>query len=85
MLEYKWSLEDLTLLCAQEELRLNEVNFESANFDSTKKSKKRKHEKINQGSALQQDQKRQKHDKALTCFHCQKPGHFNKDCTKYHA
>ena len=30
--EHKWSLEDLTFLCAQEELQFNEVNFESANF-----------------------------------------------------
>ena len=30
--EHKWSLEDLTLLCAQEELRLNKVNSESPNF-----------------------------------------------------
>ena len=53
--EHKWSLEDLTLLYAQEELRLNEVNFESTNFASTSKSKKRKHEKINLGGALQKD------------------------------
>ena len=72
--EHKWSLEDLTSLCAQEELQLNEVNFESANFASTSKSKKRKHEKNNPGAALQKDHKRKKHDKALTCFHCQKPG-----------
>ena len=39
--EHKWSLEDLTSLCAEEELWLNEVNFESANFASTSKSKKR--------------------------------------------
>ena len=83
--EHKWSLEDLTSLCAQEELRLNEVNFESANFTSTSKSKKRKQEKINQRGALQKDHKRQKHDNALTCFHCRKPGHFKKDCKKYHA
>ena len=50
--EHKWSLEDLTLLCAQEELRLNEVNCESANFASTSKSKKRKHDKHKQGGAL---------------------------------
>ena len=56
--EHKWSLEDLTSLWAQEELRLIKVNFESANFASTSKSKKRKHEKINQGGALQKDQKR---------------------------
>ena len=83
--EHKWSLEDLTSLCAQEELRLNEVNFENENFASTSKSKKRKQEKINQRGALQKDHKRQKHDKALTCFHCRKPGHFKKDCKKYHA
>ena len=83
--EHKWSLEDLTSLCAQEELRLNEVNFEIANFASTFVSKKRKHEKINQGDVLQKNQKRQKHDKALTYFHCEKPGHSKKDCTKYHA
>ena len=53
--EHKWSLKDLTSLCAQEELRLNEVNFERENFVSTSKSKKRKHEKINQGGALQKD------------------------------
>ena len=82
--KHKWSLEDLTLLWAQEELRLFEVNFESPNFASTSKSKKRKHEKINQRGALQKDHKRQKQDKVLTCFHCQKLGHF-KDCTKYHA
>ena len=35
--EDKWSLEDLTLLCAQEELHLNEFNFESSNFASTSK------------------------------------------------
>ena len=75
--EHKWSLEDLTLLCAQEQLRLNEVNFESPNFASTSKSKTRKHEKINQRAALSKDQK--------TCFHCRKPGHFKNDCTKYHA
>ena len=50
--EHKWSLEDLTSLCAQEELQLNEVNFESPSFASTSKSKKRKHEKINQRGAL---------------------------------
>ena len=58
--EHKWSLEDLTSLCAQEELRLNKVNFDSTNFASTSKSKKRKHKNINQGGALQEDQKRQK-------------------------
>ena len=83
--EHKWSLEDHTSLWAQEELRLIEVNFESANFASTSKSKKRKHEKINQAGALQKDHKRQNQDKVLTFFfHCRKPGHF-KDCTKYHA
>ena len=45
--KHKWSLEDLTSLWAQEELQLLEVNFESANFASTSKLKKRKHEKIN--------------------------------------
>ena len=55
--EHKWSPEDLTLLCTQEELRLNEVNFESANFGCTSKSKKRKHEKINQGGSLKKNQK----------------------------
>ena len=49
--EHKWSLEDLTTLCAQEELRLNEVNYESTNFASTSKSKKRKHDKHKQGGA----------------------------------
>ena len=49
--EHKRSLEDLTSLWAQEELRLNEVNFESPNYASTSKSKKRKHKKINQASA----------------------------------
>ena len=44
-----------------------------------------KHEKNKQGGALQKDQKRQKQDKALTCFHCRKLGHFKKDFTKYHA
>ena len=83
--EHKWSLEDLSSLCAQEVLRLNVANFESANFSSTSKSKKRKHEKTNQGGALQKDQKRQKQDKALTCFHCRKLGNFKKDYTKYHA
>ena len=83
--EHKWSLEDLTSLCAQEKLRLFEVNYESANFASTSKSKKMKHEKNKQGGALQKDQKRQKQDKALTCFHCRKLGHFKKDFTKYHA
>ena len=82
--KHKWSLEDLTSLWAQEELRLFEVNFESANFSSTSKLKKRKHKNINQRGALQKDQKRQKQDEALTCFQCRKPGHF-KDCTKYHA
>ena len=82
--KHKWSLEDLTSLWAQEELWLFEVHFESADFASTSKSKKRKHEKINQRGALQKDQKKQKQDKALTFFHCRKPGHF-KDCTKYHA
>ena len=64
---------------------LSEVNFESANFASTSKSKKRKHERINQRGALQKDQKRKNHDKTLTCFHYRKLGHFKKDCTKYHA
>ena len=40
--EHKWSIEDLTSLYAQEELRLN---YESGNFASTSKSKKRKHDK----------------------------------------
>ena len=40
--KHKWSLEDLTSLWAQEELWLNEVNFESPNFASTYKSEKRK-------------------------------------------
>ena len=71
--EHQWSLEDLTALCTQEELWLNEVNYESANFASTSKLKKRKHEKQKQGGALQKDQKRHKQDKALTCFYCHKP------------
>ena len=83
--EHKWSLEDLTSLFTQEELRLNEDNYESANFASTSKSKKGKQEKNKQGGAIQKDQKRQKQDKALTCFHCPKPGHFKKGCTKHHA
>ena len=53
--EQEWSLEDLTSLYAQEELRLNEVSYESANFASTSKSKKRRHEKHKQGGALQND------------------------------
>ena len=52
---YRWTLEDLTSLCAQEELRLNEVNYESTNFSSTSKMKKRKHDKRKQGFALQKD------------------------------
>ena len=47
--------------------------------------KKRKHDKRKQGFALQKDQKSQKQDKALSCFHCHKLGHFKKNCTKYHA
>ena len=31
------------------------------------------------------DQKRQKQDKAFTCFHFRKPSHFKKDCAKYDA
>ena len=83
--EHKWSLEDLTSLCAQEELQLNKINDESENFASTSKLKKRKHDKHKQGFALQKDQKRQKQDKALTCFRCHKLGNFKKDFTKYHA
>ena len=44
-----------------------------------------KHDKHKQGGVLQKNQKRQKQDKVLTCFHCRKPGHFKKDYTKYHA
>ena len=40
--KHKWSLEDLSSLWAQEELRLFEVNFESPNFASTSKSTNRK-------------------------------------------
>ena len=47
--------------------------------------KKWKHDKHKQGFTLPKDQKRQKQDKALTCFHFRKPGHFEKDCTKYQA
>ena len=46
--ERKWSLEDLTSLCARGELRLNEVNYESLNFASTSKMKKMKHDKHKQ-------------------------------------
>ena len=46
--EHKWSLEDLTLLCAQEKLQLNEVHYEITNFVATSKSKKRKHDKHKQ-------------------------------------
>ena len=47
--------------------------------------KKMKYDRHKQGFTLPKDQKRQKQDKALTHFHCRKPGHFRKDCTKYHA
>ena len=83
--EHKWSLEDLTSSCAQEELMLNEVNFESANFASTSKSKERKHEKINQGAALQKNQKRQKQDKSIDLFLLPKTWSFQESFTKYHV
>ena len=34
---------------------LNKMNYESANFSSTSKSKKRKHEKHKQGGAIHKD------------------------------
>ena len=83
--EHKWSLRDLASRCAKEELWLNEVNYESANFASTSKTKKRKHGKHKQGGALQKDPKRRNQDKALNCFYCHIPDHFKKECTKYHA
>ena len=41
----------------------------------------KKNDKHKQGAYQLEDQKRQKQDKTLTCFHCHKPIHFKKDFT----
>ena len=66
----------------QEEERLKQDMTESAHLASTSKPKgiKRKNNEAAKGPA----QKKQQKDNE-GCFFCNKPGHVQKDCTKYHA
>ena len=88
----KWTLNELTDQCVQEDERLKQGNIESAHLASTSQGfgtgKKRKRDNKGKqttffGTSKQKVQKKQ--DKEITCFFCKKAGHMKKTYTKYVA
>jgi len=81
----KWSLNELISYCVQEEERQKQDKTKSAHFASTSKAKdKRKRSKDPKKEAAKgPEQKKQSQESK--CFFCNKTGHVNKKCDKYHA
>ncbi|KAL1334041.1 hypothetical protein AAHE18_11G147900 [Arachis hypogaea] len=74
----KWSINELLVMCVQEEGRLIQELGESALLVTNESSKKQAHKKKGKGIVSHPMKK-----EGARCFFCKKKGHMKKECPKF--